>query len=436
MRVVSYIDKRKFERAVRELESRSPAPNPQAQKIAARILNQVRRERDTALEKLSKRFGELDKERRNSLSIGTRSFRIPEQTLQSALAQVTPEFRDAVRFAANNIRRFAQWQKPRPFLRNMVPGIEVGQIIKPLGSVGCYVPGGRYPLPSTMLMTVVPAQVAGVPRIVVCSPKPSIETLATAALLEVSEFYAIGGAQAIAALAYGTKQIAPVLKIVGPGNSFVTAAKRLVSNDGACAIDMLAGPTEALIACDDPEANIAMLASDLVSQAEHDTETSCVFLTSLPRLAAGVKKEVVKRAASIPIAATALMKNGYLLVTQDPQQTIQVASRIASEHTTVDSIEAAQRLESAGSLFIGEYSAQAFGDYVTGPNHTLPTGASARLRGGLSVLDFLKIVTVQRVTEGGAQQLAPAALALARAEGLTAHAASILARQNGAAAHA
>ena len=436
MGIVSFKDKRKFENAVLRLEQRSATPNPDAHKIATRILKEVRRGGDTALDHICRKLGELDNTRRESLGIRPKQFRIPTATLQSALEQVTPEFRDAVLFAANNIRQFAEWQKPQPFLRNILPGVQVGQLIKPLASVGCYVPGGRYPLPSTMLMTVIPAQVAGVPRIVVCSPKPVLETLATAALLGVSEFYAIGGAQAIAALAYGTKQIDPVLKIVGPGNSYVTAAKQLVSAAGACSIDMLAGPTEALIASDDPNADPAMLASDLVSQAEHDTETSCVFVTSLPRLAKALEQEATRRTKQNPLAQSSLKRNGHIFLTANAQHTLEIATRIASEHTTVDSLSAAENLSSAGSLFIGNHSAQAFGDYVSGPNHTLPTGALARQRGGLSVLDFLKIVTVQQISREGAQTLTPAALALARAEGLIGHAASITARQIGASTHA
>jgi histidinol dehydrogenase len=346
--------------------------------------------------------------------------------MQEALKSVSPEFVAAVRFAAENIRRFSEWQMPQPFLREIGPGVRVGQMIKPIASVGCYVPGGRYPLPSTMLMTVIPAQVAGVTRIAVVSPKPAPETLATAALLGVDEFYAVGGAHAIAALAYGTESIARVLKIVGPGNSFVTAAKQLVAAEGACAIDMLAGPTEALIAVEEGDA--AMLASDLVSQAEHDPETSCVFVTSNTRLATSVEKQLSMQARQNKIASRSLRKNGVLLITRSPQHTLGIASRIASEHTTVPSMEAAQQLHSAGSIFVGETSAQAFGDYVSGPNHTLPTGALARVRGGLSVLDFVKIVTVQEITPEGAQLVAPHATALAKAEGLVGHAASIVAR--------
>jgi histidinol dehydrogenase len=436
MRVVSFKDAKKFANAVRALERRAAAPNPEAARTAARILKAVRRDGDKAVLAFAKKFGELDNERCQQLDIRKDVFRIPQSTLDAALTRVSPEFRSAVEFAASNIRSFAEWQKPQPFSREIADGVRVGQMIKPLDSVGCYVPGGRYPLPSTMLMTVIPAQVAGVERIVVVSPKPALETLATAAILGVKEFYAIGGAHAIAALAYGTKTVTPVLKIVGPGNSFVTAAKQIVAAEGACSIDMLAGPTEALIAAEggDP----AMLASDLVSQAEHDPETSCVFVTSNVKLAKAVEKELKQQSKSNKIASVSLKKNGLILITENSQLTTQLASRIASEHTTVETMQEVEQLRSAGSIFVGDFSAQAFGDYVSGPNHTLPTGALARVRGGLSVYDYLKIVTVQEITREGAQTLAPAALALARAEGLNGHAASIEERlnQKGSAARA
>jgi histidinol dehydrogenase len=381
-------------------------------------LNAVQKDGDAAVCRYASKFGEV--------AAGQKGFRVTRESMQGALDRVSPQFRNAVQFAADNIRRFAEWQMPQAFLREIVPGVRVGQTIKPIASVGCYVPGGRYPLPSTMLMTVIPAQVAGVPRIAVVSPKPRAETLATAAILGVDEFYAIGGAHAVGALAYGTESVACVLKIVGPGNSFVTAAKQIAAAEGACAIDMLAGPTEALIAVDDGDA--AMLASDLVSQAEHDPETSCVFVTSNAKLAKAVETELAQQSKQNKIASGSLKRNGIILISGSPQHTLDVASRIASEHTTVQSMDTAQQLHSAGSIFVGDYSAQAFGDYVSGPNHTLPTGALARVRGGLSVLDYVKIVTVQELTRQGASALAPHAVNLARAEGLVGHAASISAR--------
>ncbi len=351
------------------------------------------------------------------------SLRVSEQELAAALASIPANLRHALETAAHNIRKFAEWQKPQEFTREIQPGLQVGQIIRPLDSVGCYVPGGRYPLPSSLLMTVIPAQVAGVSRIVVCSPRPAPETLAAAALLGVTEFYRIGGAQAIAALAYGTKSIAPVVKIVGPGNRFVTTAKKLVSFD--CAIDMLAGPTEAIVVAEDGDP--AFWASDLVAQAEHDPDTSVVFVTSNAALAKEVADELKTRAKTNKIARESLNHNGMILLTDSPNESITVANAIASEHITLSRDQLAS-LTSAGSIFLGPYSPQSLGDYAAGPNHVLPTGGVARFRGGLSVLDYLKIITVQEVSREALVRIAPVVTTLAEAEGLHAHAESVRVR--------
>jgi histidinol dehydrogenase len=272
-------------------------------------------------------------------------------------------------------------------------------------------------------MTVIPAQVAGVSRIVVCSPRPAAETLAAAALLGVTEFYRIGGAQAIAALAYGTKSIAPVIKIVGPGNRFVTTAKKLVSF--GCAIDMLAGPTEAIVVAEDGEA--AFWASDLVAQAEHDPDTSVVFVTSNAALAKDVADQLKTRANTNKIARESLGHNGLIFVTTSSEESIEVANTIASEHITL-SRDQLDSLTSAGSIFLGPYSPQSLGDYAAGPNHVLPTGGVARFRGGLSVVDYLKIITVQEVSREALVRIAPIVTTLAEAEGLRAHAESVRVR--------
>jgi histidinol dehydrogenase len=299
----------------------------------------------------------------------------------------------------------------------------VGQIVRPLERVGCYVPGGRYPLPSTLLMTVIPAQVAGVPEITVVSPKPARETMAVAALLGVKNFFRIGGAQAIAALAYGTESVAPVDKIVGPGNSYVTTAKKLVAFD--CAIDMLAGPTEALIVSD--RGNPTFIAADLVAQAEHDPEASVIFITSSAKLATQVEREALRLATGITIATESLQQNGAVIVTRTKSEAIEIANAIASEHTTVDR-EDMEKINCAGSIFVGNYSAQPLGDYASGPNHVLPTGGAARFRGGLSVQDFVKVITMQEVSPAGLRNLAPTVIRLAEAEGLQGHAQAVKVR--------
>jgi len=338
--------------------------------------------------------------------------------------KVTPaETREALKLAAVNIRRFAKWQMPRPWIKK-ISGGELGQIVRPLASVGCYVPGGRYPLPSTLLMTAIPAQVVGVERIVAMSPKPQPATLAAAYLLGVREFYRCGGAQAIAALAYGTETILRVDKIVGPGNAYVTAAKKLVSFD--CAIDMLAGPTEAVVCCE--SGNAEYLAWDLVAQAEHDPDAVVVFISTNATLAKAVAAIVKRAVRQNAVAANAVGANGYALVAQSRQEAMEWVNRIAPEHLTVDDNADVDSVRNAGSIFVGDYSPQSAGDYAAGPNHVLPTAGAARFRGGLSAADFVKVITFQKFSRNGLREIAPAVTTLADTEGLRAHAQSVRVR--------
>ena len=406
---------RKIDVALNKQMNRRILFSADTEKATARIVADVRKHGDRALRRYGVKFDGLD--RRQPLAVS-------QQEMSEALAQVTPEFRRALESAAKNIRQFAEWQKPSPFTREMQPGVTVGQVVRPLESVGCYVPGGRYPLPSTLLMTAIPAQVAGVPKITVVSPRPARETLAAAALLGIGTFYRIGGAQAVATLAYGTETIQPVNKIVGPGNKFVTTAKKLVSFD--CGIDMIAGPTEALIISDD--GNAKFIAADLLAQAEHDPDTSVVFVTTSKKLAKQVEEELEKGAKTNAIAAQSLKASGLILVADSREHSIAIANAIASEHITVPG-DYVDEIISAGSIFVGDYSAQSIGDYASGPNHTLPTGGIARYRGGLSVMDFLKVITVQKVTRDGLRALAPVVETLATAEGLKAHAESVRVRR-------
>src|SRR5882757_8170032 len=379
------------------------------------IATAVRQEGDGGLRRLAEQWDGLKKEE---------PLRVSEKELKAALKSLPVDLVKAMREAVTNIRRFAEWQKPKGWMRGQ-GGVRAGQIIRPLQSVGCYVPGGRYPLPSTLLMTVIPAQVAGVERIVVVSPQPRPETLAAAALLGVKEFYRIGGAQAVAALAYGTKSVPAVNKIVGPGNLYVTAAKKLVAFD--CAIDFLAGPTEALVVQHSGRPDF--IASDLVAQAEHDPEAVCVFITSSATFATKVEKEVALQAENNPIALASLRENGVILVASSRKQAMQWANRIASEHLTVEERDL-PLVRNAGSVFASAHAAQAAGDYIVGPNHVLPTAGVARSRGGLTVLDFVKVITVQQVTRQGIRRVGPAAIRLAEAEGLAAHAESLRLRVN------
>jgi histidinol dehydrogenase len=404
-------------RYVRRLERRGQKPDALEPQVR-RIVENVRRNGDRALRRYAERWDGLHSERLHPEA----SLRVSESEMQSALKASPRQLRAALEEAAANIRSFCQWQKPSEW-EQVRQGRTLGQLVRPLNSVGCYVPGGRYPLPSTLLMTVIPAQVAGVKNIRVTSPRPAPATLAAAALLGVREFYRVGGAQAIAALAYGTKAIARVDKIVGPGNLYVTAAKKIVAFE--CAIDFLAGPTEALILCDDGDP--IFVASDLVAQAEHDPDALVLLVTQSRKLARAVSRSVTSLAQKNSIAQQALRKHGAVLLASSREQAIDWTNLIAPEHVTTTR-EDLPSIVAAGSIFLGDYSAQAAGDYGSGPNHVLPTGGAARFRGGLSVSDFLKVITVQELSRAGLRKIAPSILALAEAEGLQAHAQSIKVR--------
>jgi len=397
---------------VRKIAGRSSqldAVEPAVRKIVA----DVRRGGDRALRKYARRWDGL----------GARdSLRVDAAEIRRAWKSAPAELRWALQQAATNIRQFCEWQKPAEWRRTR-DGITLGQLVRPLESVGCYVPGGRHPLVSTLLMTVIPAQVAGVKNIRVVSPQPRPEVLAAAGMLGIEELYRVGGAQAIAALAYGTGSIPRVDKIVGPGNSFVTAAKKLVSFD--CAIDFLAGPTEVLILSNKGKAEF--IAADLVAQAEHDPQALPLFVTTSRKLAGAVSGCADRMAAGNSIARQSLKEQGAILLASSRRQAVDWANEIAPEHITVES-EDLLDVCNAGSVFVGDYSAQAAGDYASGPNHVLPTAGVARFRGGLSVLDFVKLITVQELSLTGLRQIAPTVEYLAEAEGLQGHAESIRVR--------
>ena len=381
--------------------------------VARRIIADVRKQGDPTLRKYAERWDGLRPQE---------SLQVSEQEIQAAWKSAAPELKASLRTAAANSRRFCEWQKPVEWTRTR-KGITIGQILRPLESVGCYVPGGRHPLVSTLLMTVIPAQVAGVQNIRVVSPQPQADVLAAAGMLGVGEVYRIGGAQAIAALAYGTQSIPRVDKIVGPGNLYVTAAKKLVSFD--CAIDFLAGPTEVVIVSDagTPE----FIAADLVAQAEHDPEALAAFITTRDDLARRVASTAEKLSRGNALARQSLLRNGIVFVSASRRQSFEWANELAAEHITVDAADVAL-VRSAGSVFVGAYSPQAAGDYASGPNHVLPTGGAARFRGGLSVLDYVKLISVQKLSRPGLRQIAPVVECLANAEGLWAHAESIRTR--------
>jgi histidinol dehydrogenase len=401
-------------KAVAALADREPVPNAKIEKTVATIIGNVRKNGDRALRAYGRRFDGLAKDA---------AIEVSRAELQQAVRSVSKEFIRAVETAAKNIRQFAEWQMPKAWMRAIAPGIRVGQKVEPIDSVGCYAPGGRYPLPSSVLMTAIPAQVAGVRRIQVASPRPAAETLAAAAIIGVTEFYRIGGAQAVAAFAYGTESVQKVAKIVGPGNSFVTSAKRQVAFDAS--IDFLAGPTEIVYVSHrgDP----AFAASDLVAQAEHDPETLPIFVTSNRKFAERVAREAERQAKGNPIATESLKNNAVYLVARDRQEAMEWANIIGGEHITVDQEDVGE-VRSAGSIFVGDYSPQSVGDYASGPNHTLPTGNVARHRGGLSVLDYVKIISIQELSKEGLKRIAPTVTLLAESEGLKAHANSVRVR--------
>ena len=403
---------RQTARRLEALERRGGAALDSVLPAVKRIVADVRSQGDRALLRYAKRFDGL---------IGPRALRVSADEMAEAWNATSPALREALSTAAAQIRAFAQNQMPASWIRSDMPGLRTGQLVRPLESVGCYVPSGRHPLPSTLLMTTIPAQVAGVPRIAVVSPKPARETLAAAHMLGITEFYRVGGAHAVAALAYGTASIARVDKIVGPGNLFVTAAKRLVAFD--CAIDMLAGPTEIVVASD--LGNPSHIAADLIAQAEHDPEALAIFITTREPLAKQVEAELKARGRCNPVARQALLRNGLIVLAATSQEARELTNRLAPEHLTVDSASDLDWVRNAGSVFVGPWSPQPMGDYISGPNHTLPTGGMARLRGGLSVNDFLKLVTVQQYSAQGLRSLGLKAALLADAEGLAGHAAAI-----------
>jgi histidinol dehydrogenase len=397
------------------LEQRGAVNTARVEPVVRRILADVRKSGDAALLRYASKF--------DGLGYGS-SLLVSREEMKAAWEETTPKLQAAMMVARGNILAFAEAQFPQEWTISPAAGVKTGQIVRPLASVGCYVPGGRYPLPSTLLMTVTPAQVARVARIVVCSPKPAKETMAAAWLAGVTEFYRVGGAQAIAAMAFGTATIGRVDKVVGPGNLYVTAAKVLASSE--CGIDMPAGPTEIVVTSE--TGNAAGIAADLVAQAEHDPEALAVLITSNEVLAREVAAQVKVQARGNAVAMRALNAQGCIFVTATVREAHELTNRLAPEHLTVDSPNDLKWVRNAGSVFVGDHSPQSMGDYVSGPNHVLPTGRVGRVRGGLSVMDFVKVITVQQYTRQGLKQMGPHAIALAEAEGLTAHAESVRVR--------
>ncbi|HTR35727.1 MAG TPA: histidinol dehydrogenase [Bryobacteraceae bacterium] len=386
----------------------------EAEKTVAPILEAVRRRGDEAVLEYARKFDQLDG---NTLTV-------PSSDWEAAEARVAPEFRAALETASRNIREYASMQLPGETWATFPDGRRLGYIVRPLDSMGAYIPAGRYPLPSTVLMTAIPAQVAGVKTICITSPHPSAEILVTAKFLGVGNLFRVGGAQAIAALAFGTATVPKVDRIVGPGNIYVAAAKKLLA--GEVGIDFVAGPTEIVIIAEDGDPR--HLAADMLAQAEHDVEASSILLTTSQTLAERVALEVSRQLETLPtapVACEAIKNNSAVVLCPSMDAAVEASNRLAPEHLAIYDDRLLAGIQHAGSIFLGPGSPEAAGDYATGPNHVLPTSGAARIRGGLSSADFVKVISVQELTPEGLEQLASAITTLARAEGLEAHARSV-----------
>jgi histidinol dehydrogenase len=393
-----------------------------AEAVASRIVGDVRRRGDAALFAWSRQL--------DGTQLTPKNLWVNEPERRSASRAIPKDLRAALKHAARNIRRVAEEQLPRPWSIAVEPGVRVSQRVSAIDTIGCYIPGGRFSLVSTLLMTAIPAQVAGVKRIIVACPRPNAALLAVAEMLALEEIAHIGGAQAIAALAYGTRSVPRVDKIFGPGNRFVTAAKRLVSAD--CAIDLLAGPTEVLIVAS--RGNPSYIAADLVAQAEHDPDAIALLVTTSRKFAMAVRDAVAEQFSRLPDtnpAKRSLAEKGAILLAPDFTGAVRFANRFAPEHLSIPGAQAAlvDKLNAAGSVFVGPWSAQSIGDYASGTNHVLPTSGGARTRGGLSTQDFVRCTTVQHVSATGLRTLRPVVAALADAEGLVAHRRAVEVRQ-------
>jgi histidinol dehydrogenase len=406
MRIVESTDRRALERVL----SRDAATDRVFERRVAGIVNRVRSGRDKALVRFARRFDGV-----------TPPLEVTADQMRSAASLVPSDVRRAIRQAARNIARVAARQIPKSFLVRVAPGVTIEQRIEPLARVGCYVPGGRFPLPSSLLMTAVPARTAGVREIIVVCPRPEPAVMAAALEAGVTRLFRVGGAHAVAALAYGTPSIPRVDKIVGPGNRYVAAAKRIVSRD--CAIDFHAGPTEIVIVAG--RGRPEWIAADLVAQAEHDPDARAIFITWNRALARRVAQMVSRRASGSDIVTRSIEAGGTIVLTGGADEAMALANRIAPEHLVVEGEALTRGPLTAGAVFVGSFTAQAAGDYATGSNHVLPTAGAARFRGGLSAADFVRVMSVQRISKAGLAGLADTILPLARAEGLRAHAESI-----------
>jgi len=407
-------------RQIGRVLARRQARLSEAEAVVRPILEAVRKRGDKALLAYARKFDGLER----------KTVRVPERDLAVACAGLSPQFRMAVETASANIRAFATKQMPAEWFSEIAPGLCLGQILRPLDTVAAYIPAGRYPLPSTLMMTVIPAQVADVRRVCVACPRPVPEILGTARMLAVPDVFQMGGAQAIAAFAFGTRTVPKADRIVGPGNIYVASAKKLLA--GEAGIDFIAGSTEILIIA--AEGDLEFLAADMVAQAEHDADACAILLTISKKLAGAVAGEIerqLQRLPTAPVAQQSMRRNSAIVIVRSLDEAIEIANRFAPEHLSIPNKTLLDKVNHAGSVFIGSFSPEAAGDYASGPNHVLPTSGAARLRGGLSVMDYLKVISIQQLSPEALHRLAPAITTLARAEGLEAHARSVEVRNRG-----
>ncbi|WP_375778392.1 histidinol dehydrogenase [Bradyrhizobium sp. ma5] len=418
-----------FDQRFREFLAAKREVSADVERATRAIVDDVAARGDAALLEATKKFDRLD--------IAAAGLRITAAEIDAAVAACDPKTVEALTFARDRIETFHRRQLPKDERFTDAAGVELGWRWSAVDAVGLYVPGGTAAYPSSVLMNAVPARVAGVPRVVMVVPAPDGKlnplVLAAAGLGGVSEIYRVGGAQAVAALAYGTATIAPVAKIVGPGNAYVAAAKRLVF--GKVGIDMIAGPSEVLVIADDT-GNADWIAADLLAQAEHDVSAQSILITDSPRLAADVERAVEAQLATLPRAAIARASwddFGAIIMVAKLDDAVELANAIAAEHLeimTADAEGLSKQVRNAGAIFLGPHTPEAIGDYVGGSNHVLPTARSARFSSGLGVLDFMKRTSILRCGPDQLRALGPAAMTLGQAEGLDAHSRSVGLRLN------
>ncbi|TKF06803.1 histidinol dehydrogenase [Vibrio kanaloae] len=381
------------------------------------VIAKVRNEGDAALRELTAKFDGVTPE----------SIRVSSGEIEEACARLTPEMKQALEQAYSNIAKFHEAQKPQPIKVETQPGVVCEQVTRAINTVGLYIPGGSAPLPSTVLMLGVPAQIAGCRKVVLCSPPPiADEILYVAKLCKIDEVYNVGGGQAVAAMAYGTESVAKVDKIFGPGNAYVTEAKRQVSNDfRGAAIDMPAGPSEVLVIADET-ADADFIAADLLSQAEHGPDSQVVLVTPSPVVADQVTDAVQKQLKELSRAniAQQALASSLIIISESITQAIAISNFYGPEHLIVQTKnprELLPLLDNAGSIFLGDWSPESAGDYASGTNHVLPTYGYTKTYSSLGLADFSKRMTVQELTADGLKGLAPTVVTMAEAEGLDAH---------------